>query len=80
MSQELVTATPPNVILYNSTLSHRRGEISGGNLWASNPNLGQLPVLSGNNVLTVGNAGAGGSTTGTGGSAGEVGRSGQRNW
>lgn len=39
MSQELVTATPPNVILYNSTLAHRRGEISGGNLWASNPNL-----------------------------------------
>jgi hypothetical protein len=39
MSQELVTAKPPNVILYNSTLSNQRGEISGGNLWASNPNL-----------------------------------------
>lgn len=49
-------------------------------LWDINPNDGQLPVLGGNNVLTVGNAGAGGSTSGTGGSAGPVGRSGQRNW
>lgn len=39
ISKELATVAPPNVILYNSTLAHRRGELSGGNLKASNPDL-----------------------------------------